>query len=80
MRVRSQNVSLSPDSTFRICDVTEEGLVILEPACLADQQLDHQSFASLRAELRQRLGRNGALLVVGPLERFNPIFQVGSHE
>ncbi len=78
-RTQSQKIWLSPGQLFRICDVTDEGLVILEPARLADQQLDHQSFASLRALLRQRLGRNGTLLVVGPLARFHSESE-GGHE
>lgn len=62
--MRSHNASRSSDWTFRICDVTDEGLVILELARLADRSLNRGSYAELHAELRQRLGRNGALLAV----------------
>jgi hypothetical protein len=55
------------EQIFRLCVVTDEGLVVLEPARLADQPMDRRSYDSAYAELRQGLGRNGALVVLAPL-------------
>jgi hypothetical protein len=68
----------SAEQIFRVCDVTDEGLVILEPARLADQPMDRRSYDSAYAELRQRLGRNGALLVLAPLARLTSDAEEGS--
>jgi hypothetical protein len=56
--------SLLAERTFRLCDVNDEALVILEPARLGDRPRDRGSYVTLIAELRQHFGRNGTLLVV----------------
>lgn len=65
----SDLVSTGDSLVLRICDVTDEGLVLLEPPGFPYQTRDKAIRTRAYAKLRRRLGANGTLLSVAPMSR-----------